>query len=227
MNGTLYGIGVGPGEPELLTLKAARLIRDCDLIAVPHRDPKQCAALSVALGAVPEAKDKPVLAIDMPMTRDASARERAYEAGAKALEAALDEGKTVAFLTLGDPSVYSTYGYLQTRLLRAGYDVRTVPGVPSFCAAAAELNAPLCLDREPLHLIPGGEPIEDALALEGVKVFMKGGTESVLRAIKRRGCAAQAVENCGTPEQRVYRGIDEIPNDTGYFTVIIVKENEP
>ncbi len=227
MNGVLYGIGVGPGDPGLLTLKAARLIRDCDLLAVPHRDPKQCAALSVAVVAVPEAKEKQVLAIDMPMTRDASARERAYAAGARAIEAALDEGKTVAFLTLGDPSVYSTYGYLQRVLLRAGYDVRTVPGVPSFCAAAAELNAPLCLDREPLHLIPGGEPAEEALALSGVKVFMKGGTESLLRAIKRRGCAAQAVDNCGTDEQRVYRSAEEIPNDAGYFTVIIVKENEP
>jgi len=66
--GKLYGIGVGPGDPELLTLKAVRLIRDCAIVAVPHKDKNKCFALRIALGAVPELSDKPLLEVDMPMT---------------------------------------------------------------------------------------------------------------------------------------------------------------
>ena len=128
MKGVLYGVGVGPGDPELLTLKAARLIRECDEIAVPHKEKDKCFALRIASGAVPEIDEKPILEIDMPMTRDMAVRERAYEAGAAKLAAALDEGKTVVFLTLGDPTVYSTYGYLHARLAELGYDARLVQG---------------------------------------------------------------------------------------------------
>ena len=137
MNGMFYGVGVGPGDPELLTLKAARLIRGCDVLAIPHRDPEKCFAYRIACGAVPEAKDKPILCVDMPMTHDKLLRETAYEAGAAAIVKELAAGRTVVFVTLGDPSVYSTFAYLAERIAKKGFDVQWVPGVPSFCAAAA------------------------------------------------------------------------------------------
>ncbi len=224
MNGTFYGVGVGPGDPELLTRKAARLIRDCDVLAIPHRDPEKCFAYRIACGAVPEAKDKPVLCVDMPMTHDKPLREAAYEAGAAAIEKALSAGKTVVFVTLGDPSVYSTFAYLSAKVLADGYDAQWVPGVPSFCAAAAALHMPLCVDREALHILPGSSNAENALAYPGTKVFMKGELGPLLDAIETSGRSAQAVENCGTENERVYRSAGEIPRDAGYYLVTIVKE---
>ena len=222
--GILYGVGVGPGDPELLTIKAARLIRDCDLLAVPHRDPQKSFAYRIASGAVAEAKDKPLLPIDMPMTHDAALREAAYEAGANAIRSALDAGRTVVFLTLGDPTVYSTFAYLAAKVSAASYPVFWVPGVTSFCAAAAALGQPLCTDREELHILPGAANAEEALAYPGTKVFMKGELSALLPALAARGLEAQAVENCGTEDERVYQTRSEIPEDAGYYLVTIVKE---
>ncbi len=223
-HGILYGVGVGPGDPELLTLKAARLLMTCDCIAIPHRSAEQCFAYRIACGAVEEAADRPVLCIDMPMTRDQQARERACRAGADALCAALADGKTVVFVTLGDPSVYSTFAYLEARVEAQGFAVEWVPGVPSFCAAASALKEPLCTDREPLHILPGGVNAEDALRLSGTRVFMKGELAPLLEALRDADGEAKAVENCGTAEQRVYRSAAEIPADAGYYLVTIVKE---
>ena len=225
MSGILYGVGVGPGDPELLTVKAARLIRSCDVLAIPHRDPMRCFAYEIACGAVPEAKDKPVLAIDMPMTHDRTVRGAAYEAGADMIAQALGAGRTVVFVTLGDPSVYSTFAYLADRVRARGFRVDWVPGVPSFCAAAAALGTPLCADREELHLIPGSGHVRRALAYPGTKVFMKGELEPLLNAIGECGKTAQAVENCGTERERVYRSRQDIPADAGYYLVTIVKED--
>ncbi len=224
MNGRLYGVGVGPGDPELLTVKAIRLIKACDVLAIPHRDPEKCFAYGIAKGAVPEIEAKPVLCVDMPMTHDQTAREAAYEAGAEAITNELDCGRTVVFLTLGDPSVYSTFAYLAKRVQEKGYEARRVPGVPSFCAAAAALGEPLCTDREELHLIPGGANAENALAYPGTKVFMKGELSSLLSTLAARGLEARAVENCGTENERIYGTRSAVPEDAGYYLVTIVKE---
>ncbi len=222
--GTLFGVGIGPGDPELVTLKAARLIRGCDVLAIPHRDPNKCFAYRIACGAVPEAKDKAILCIDMPMTRENAARESAYEAGATAIEKALSAGKTVVFVTLGDPSVYSTFAYLAERVAKKGFGIRWIPGVPSFCAAAAALKTPLCTDREELHVLPGSANAKEALTLPGTKVFMKGELNALRTALFETGVSVQAAENCGTENERTYRTAREIPEDAGYYLVTIVKE---
>ena len=222
--GILYGVGVGPGDPELLTLKAVRLIRDCDVIAIPQKK-AQCFALHIAAGAVPELQEKPILEIEMPMTRDKARREQAWTAGAAMLRGQLDQGKNVAFLTLGDSTIYSTCGYLQRLLQEQGYEVQMIPGVPSFCASAAALGIPLCEDREELHLIPGStDHISETLKYPGTKVFMKGNLPELLDMLKRDAYAVQGVQNCGTEEEAFYRSVEEIPADAGYYTVVIVKE---
>ena len=222
--GKLYGIGVGPGDPELLTLKAVRLIRKCDIIAVPHKDKSRCFALRIAMGAVPELEKKPLLEVDMPMTMDQEMLKRAYEAGTARLREQLNAGKTVGFLTLGDPTVYSTYCYLHERIVDLGYDAEIIPGVTSFCASAAALNIPLCENRQEVHIIPGAYRPTDALGYPGVKVFMKNNVPETLAAARQKGLSVRMVENCGTKDQRVYRSIDEIPENAGYYSVMIVKE---
>ena len=170
--GSLYGVGVGPGDPELMTLKAVKTARAADLIALPHKEPEKCTAWRIALKAVPELIEKPVLPIDMPMTKDPEVLEAAYEKGARLLTGQLALGKTVCFLTLGDPTVYSTYLYLHKKVAAMGYPAHLVPGVPSFCAAAAELGISLCENAQQLHIIPGTYEPTAALTLPGVKVLM-------------------------------------------------------
>ena len=224
--GILYGVGVGPGDPELMTLKAVNIARRADMIAVPHKDPTKCTALSIALKAVPEIKQKPILPVDMPMTKDKVKLEQAYAAGAQALMDALEEGKTVCFLTLGDPTVYSTYLYLHKRAAAAGYQAEIIPGVPSFCAAAAALGISLCENEQQLHIIPGTYTPREALDYPGVKVMMKNNLPATLAALRERGDEAVMAENCGMDNQRLFRSLDEIPQDAGYFSLLIVKDGK-
>ena len=171
--GKLYGVGVGPGNPELLTVKAVRVIQESDVVAVPRAGAGEQAALAIAAEYI---GDKPVLHCDMPMTRDRAARDASHDRAADTICALLDEGKTVAFLTLGDPSVYSTCWYVHRRVAARGYAVEMVPGVPSFCAAAAALGRALCEVDEMLHIIPASHgALDAALDLPGGKVLMKAG----------------------------------------------------
>lgn len=221
--GMLYGVGVGPGDPELMTLKALKTALGADVIAVPHCNPKKCTALAIALKAAPALAEKPLLAVDMPMTKDPNRLERAYTAGAEALINELEQGKTICFLTLGDPTVYSTYLYLHQKVAAAGYRTKIIPGVPSFCAAAAELGISLCENGQQLHVIPGTYTPTEALDLPGVKVLMKNNLPATLAALRQRKAQAAMVENCGMETQRVCRSLEEIPEDAGYFSLLIVK----
>ena len=109
MSGILYGIGVGPGDPELMTLKAVRLIQENEVVAVPGKTAKETMAYRIAVQAVPELEKKCLLAIDMPMVMDRAKMDLSHEAAADRIEVVLKMGKNVVFLTLGDPTVYSTY----------------------------------------------------------------------------------------------------------------------
>ena len=124
MKGILYGVGVGPGDPELLTAKAIRLLRECDAIAAPKSADGRQTALDIASPYI--GQDKTILLFDMPMTHDKQVRNASHDAAADALCALLDEGKTVVFLTLGDPTVYSTYWYVHRRVAAM---------MPSWCPA--------------------------------------------------------------------------------------------
>ena len=149
--GILYGVGVGPGDPELLTLKAQRILREADVIAVPDKGTGEKTALAI-IGPLTEGK--PLLYCAAPMTRDPARLEAAYEENAHQIAALLNEGKTVAFITLGDPSIYSTYLYTHRRVQAMGCEAKLIPGVPSFCAVAAALGIGLCEGGERLMIVP-------------------------------------------------------------------------
>jgi precorrin-2/cobalt-factor-2 C20-methyltransferase len=227
MRGIAYGVGVGPGDPELMTLKAVRLIRENDVIAVPGKTPQASVAYRIAAAAVPELRDKTLLCVDMPMTRDRTALERAHRDGAERLERMLEQGKNVVYLTLGDPTVYCSFGYLQRILEADGYFVELVPAVTSFCAAAARLNLPLTVGDEPLHVLPAVHVTDKALCQSGTCVLMKSGGRmaEIKNALRRSGRDVSAVENCGMDTERVFRSVEEIPDETGYFSLIIAREH--
>ena len=225
-DGTLFGVGVGPGDPELMTFKAARILRECDVIAIPSRDRNECFAFRIASEAVPEILRKPVLEISLPMTRNMEEREKAYNIGSDLLCSVLSEGKNAAFLTIGDPTVYSTFCYILEKVAAQNFSTVIIPGVTSFCAAAAALSMPLCTDREELHIIPSHGSYERTLAYSGTKVFMKGDLSRLTETLSEHNMDVCAVENCGTREEKQYRSLDDIPADAGYYTVIIAKERK-
>lgn len=224
--GILYCIGVGPGEPELMTLKAVRMIKECQVAAIPHVDRAQCVAYQIAVQAVPELEEKELLCLDMPMTKDKDLLARSHETAAGRLLEQLEQGKDVALLTLGDSSVYATSVYLGGRLEDVGIEIQMVSGVPSFCAAAARLNIPLVKNSEELHILPASYQIEEGLKLPGVKVLMKAGRKlsQVKQLLTQGNYQVTMVENCGMPGERVYRTVEEIPEDAGYFSLLIVRD---
>ena len=230
MAGILYGIGVGPGDPELLTMKAARLLRACPVIGVPSKSAASSTAFRIAVQAVPEISDKPVVAVHVPMTKDAEKLDAAYDEGCGRLAAELRAGRDVAFLNLGDPTLYGTYMVIHRKVRALGFEAVLVSGVPSVCAVAAALNEPLGERSEAIHILPASYPLDHLTELAGTKVLMKSAGE--LAAVKQRlleleaqgVCRAAAVTNCGMESQRVFPDTASIDESAGYFTTILVRD---
>lgn len=223
--GILYGLGVGPGDPELLTRKAVRLLGEADVIAVPDKGSGEKTALNIIREFADESK---LMFCPTPMVRDREQLDRAYDAIADQICALLDGGKTVAFITLGDPTVYSTYMYVHQRVAARGYEAELVPGVTSFCAAAARLGVSLCEREERLLIVPAShKDVGDCLAVDANLVFMKAGREiGALRdTLDRAGRleGASMVENCGMEGERVWPRFAEMEENSGYFSVVVVR----
>ena len=227
MNPIFYGVGVGPGDPELLTLKALRIMREADILAVPGRDRDSSLAYRIALGADQTLADKECLCIPMPMTKDEKKPEESNAAGAQQVCAQLAAGKSVAFLTLGDPTIYSTYLYLQKRVQQAGFQTQIISGIASFLAAGAAFDMGLVERKEQLHIVPSTYGVEQALELPGTKVLMKAGKQlaAVKAAVAQTTDDIYMIENCGMENECMVYGAQNMPDDAGYYSLIIVKEN--
>ena len=227
--GTFYGVSVGPGDPELLTLKAVRCIEQCPVLAAPRTAEGRMLALEIVKGAV-DVSGKTILPLQFAMSRDADTLRASHEAAAGAVREALDAGQDVAMLNLGDVSIYATYGYLEEILKAQGYPTARIAGVPSFCAAAAALGRSLTDGMEaPLTLAPGRHA-EQVLDAPGAKVLMKSGRQlpAALAALRQRGLLKKSAMacNCGLPEQTLWPDLSSYDPawPAGYFTTIIVKE---
>lgn len=228
MHGILYGVGVGPGDPRLMTFLAADTIKRCRVLAVPARTRDQAVSYQIAKGLLPELDSRECLALSIPMTRDKECLDAAYEQAADRVEEQLKAGKDVAFLTLGDPTVYSTYIYLHRIIRSRGFEARIINGVPSFCAVSARLGDSLADRSQQLHIIPSAYGVEEALSLPGTKVLMKAGSrmETVKKMLREHEEGAVMVENCGMENEKIYRGSEQIPDKTGYYSLIVVKEQQ-
>lgn len=248
MSGIFYGIGVGPGDPELVTIKAIKTVEKCDVLAIPvsakeFTEPvydasgrkaeyeeylEKCVAYQIIrkTGAAVEQKAK--LYLPMPMMKEKETLKRIHDEGAKATASVLEKGMDVAFITLGDPTVYSTCMYIHKRVKKAGYETKIIPGVTSFCAVAARLDISLVENKDELHIIPASYEIEEGLQLSGTKVLMKIGKKIpyVKEMVKKQNMEIQMIENCGMESENIYQSVDEIPDETSYYSLFVVKENK-
>lgn len=225
MKGIAYGVGVGPGDPELMTIKAVNIIKDNDVIALPGKEPKDTAAYRIAVRAVPELAEKELIPVFMPMTMDLDVQRENHLKGARLIESYLEQGRNVVYLTLGDASIYCTFSYLQNIIEEDGYRTELVSGIPSFCAAAARLNTSLVEWNESMHVIPALHKLETPVDQPGCFVLMKSGShmKDVKDILRKSGKSVKMVENCGMPDEKVYNSLEEIPDEAGYFSLIIAK----
>ena len=229
--GTFYALSVGPGDPELMTLQAVRLIRQCPVLAAPQTDSGQMLALDIARSALGEALDgKTIVPLYFAMSRDPAALAASHEKAAAAVQQYLDAGQDVAMLNIGDVSIYATFGYLQEILQAGGYATAMAAGVPSFCAASARPNRPLTGGMDIPPTIAPGSWADRVLDLPGRKVLMQSGRQlpALLAALDPPGTLPDSalVCNCGLPDEAVYPDLSAArPADAaGYFATVLVKE---
>lgn len=232
MKGILYGIGVGPGDPELMTLKALRCLRESDIVILPAATRETCHAYQIAEAVCPEMREKQCVCLPFPMTKDEAVLEAAHEEIYERIAEYLEKGQQVAFLTIGDPSVYSTYSYIHRRVEENAGRAVMVSGVPSFCAAAGVLGISLADNRDEIHVIPGSYDTEKTLELAGTRIYMKSGKR--LAELKemldvqsaKRPMEVYCVENCGMETERKVYGIENLDSSLGYLTTVIVKDKK-
>lgn len=232
--GKFYGIGVGPGDPELLTVKAVRVLAGADVVYVPRsgRD-RESLALETARPHLPAGCRQ--LSLSFPMSRDRLVLEESWRAAGEEVAARVREGLTVVFLTLGDPLLYSTYTYLLAYLARHYPDLprETVPGITSFGAAAAAAGLPLAEGGESLAVLPcadGLGAVEKALDDFDNVVLLKVHRHlpEVARLLSARGLSDRALVagRVGQAGQFLSRDIEGL-SDPGYMSLVIVNKREP
>jgi precorrin-2/cobalt-factor-2 C20-methyltransferase len=225
MSGTLYGIGTGPGDPELMTVKAWRLVAGADCIAYLCANGSESTALEIARPFLPESYE--AIAIDMPMRAERAPAQAAYDTGAARITAALERGKDVVFLCEGDPFFYGSFMYLFERLHHS-HKVEIVPGVTSLTAAAAALRQPLAERDDVLKVLPATMPAEKLkaeLATANAAAIIKVGRhfDKVRNLLKELGLEGRAISHATQASQTI-QNLSDIESDAlPYFTTIIVK----
>ena len=232
--GTLYGIGVGPGDPELITMKAVKILNRVDIVyAAASTKNNHSLAVNIAGPHIPE--NTAVKMLRFPMTRDKNETRKAWKQHARTIIAELEEGKDAAFLTLGDSMTYSTYGYILRYVLALAphLEVQTVPGITSYQAAAARLNTPLVEGEETLMVVSGAKGGNRLRDLEGKPenvVFLKAyrNVQDIQAAIHETGnfSSCVGVKNCSQPDEKIIPDIEVLSQQSpDYWTLILAKQN--
>lgn len=211
----------------LMTYKAVRTIEKCPVIAVPAKGREHAVSYRIAAGMVDNMEEKEYLDLDTPMTKDRQILNQNYEKAAKRIIEELEKGKDVAYLTLGDPTIYSTYMYIQRIIKEKGYETSIINGIPSFCAAASKLNESLADRADELHVIPSSYDIRNALRYPGTKVLMKSASRlaEVREILEEKNVDVKMIENCGMADEQIYERLEDIPEHASYYSLLIVKES--
>lgn len=225
-SGTFYGIGVGPGDPELLTLKAVRLIGNTPVVAYPVADGGESLARRIASVAIgPDAVELPVT---IPMCPERAPARAAYDEAACAIADHLDAGRDVAFLCEGDPFFYGSFMYLFARLAKSN-PCAVVPGVTSLTACAAALARPLAARNDVLTVIPATLPddrLRAALDKTEAAAIIKVGRhfDKVRAVLKKAGLAQRAmiIEAATTDNEKITPLADIPQGERPYFSTILV-----
>ncbi len=231
--GTFYGIGVGPGDPDLLTIKAINAIKNSDVIIAPKTEKKEG---SIALEiAKPYLKSNIEIVYQVfPMVKDFAESPEIFIANKNEILSLLDEGKNVSFLTIGDPMFYSTYIYIFNLLSEEKINIETIPGVPAFLAIASKIGRPLAFGNDILSIIPATaekNEIESALENSNTSVLMKvyKNFNEVVEMLENHKMISQSmlVSRCGLSDEKIISNIAEHKNENlNYLSTIITRKDK-
>lgn len=230
--GTFYGIGVGPGDPELLTVKAINALKKIDVLIAPKTEKKSdSVALSIAQ---PHLKpDIEIIYQTFPMVRDFAEETEIFEANKEEILHELRGGKNVGFATLGDPMFYSTYIYIFNLLKRCGVKIVTIPGVPAFLAIAAQIGRPLAYGNDILTIIPATvelAAIKNSLVRADSTVLMKvyKNFPEVVDELKAHDMIADAVlvSRCGLDDEKIITDVAAHKDEPlNYLSTILTRRS--
>lgn len=233
--GTLYGIGVGPGDPDLITMKAIKAMGDVDVIFTASSSRNSYSlAVEIARPHLPENVE--VETLPFPMTSDRDVTTTAWTKNAGRIAAVLYSGKNAAFLTLGDPLTYSTFGYIAMHMKaeHAQCPMVTIPGITSFQASAARINTPLVEAEESLVITSGaygGEHVRRMAALSENLVLLKAykNADDIVDALSDHGFLENscAIKKCGREGEEILPNVSDLCRiSPDYWTLIIAKRNK-
>jgi precorrin-2/cobalt-factor-2 C20-methyltransferase len=225
--GKLIGLGVGPGDSELLTVKGIKTLKSVPVICAPKSSKdKPSLALSIVQNILNERKDDYVLIEPLfPMIEDKKALENYWKGAAQLVMDELEEGKDVSFITLGDPSIYSTFSYIAQIIRDEGYDVEMIPGITSFTSCAASAGITLSEKDEIVIIVPKvDQRLEEILEHADTAVIMKTSRHSeMLEEIINKDSRVKkiiSVQNCGMDDEKIFNGFAKKGK---YLSTTIVK----
>ena len=226
--GKLIGIGVGPGDTELVTLKAAKVLKSVPVVFSPKSSKeKESIALSIVKPILEERKDyKRLMIVEpiFPMIENKKELEKIWTSASELISQYLNTGRDVAFITLGDPSIFSTYSYVQKKLIDK-YEIETIPGITSFTACAAAKNKALVEQNDILTIVPKiDDRLEEILDYSDSIVLMKASRntsrlESTIED-KKRPKEIYSVQNCTRENEKIIEGFS---NEKPYLTTTIIQ----
>ena len=231
MKGKLYGIGVGPGNPDLMTLRAKELLEKAEVIAYPV---KKLGEEGVALNIISQrvdVKGKEIVELLFSMNPDDEVRKKCRAEAMEKICGLLDQGKDIAMVTLGDVAVYSTYMYIDRDIQARGYETEVVPGIPSFCHGAALARLPLMIGEESVAVVSlakrNNENAEKVLDAVDNLVIMKAfaSIPAIVEMLNKRNIPlanATVMSNIGMEDE--YLGPLEPNREYGYFTTVLIKK---
>jgi len=232
--GKFYGIGVGPGDPELITIKGVRLLGDCKQLFVPKAKIKsESLALDIAGSYLHP--DVNITELVFPMVSDKTKLQQSWNESALQIAKVLRQGVDACFLTIGDPLLYSTYIYLVRELLEIlpEASVETIPGINAFSAVASLTNFPVGEGKELITIVPTADDfgaVSDALKKNGTVVFMKVGKRLnlLLEILEKENLIDDAVfvAYAGQEKQHIETNLSKLKNEnpkTGYLSTILVR----
>ena len=231
--GKLYGIGVGPGDSKLLTVKAVEAIQSCDMIITPKTEKKDgSVAWNIAKPYIREETELLPMVFQMNLDMEAVARQ--WEENCRIVCEKLDEGKNLVFLTLGDPMLYSTYMYIFRALEGTEYEAENIPGIPAFVGIANAIGMPLAEWEETVVVLPATaseEKIDRVLAVADNAVIMKvyKNWAYIQEMLRKHHLIENAVmvTRAGLPDECVQKDLDALPADyqPNYLSTILAKRN--
>jgi len=219
----LYGIGVGPGDKDLITLKAIKILQKVDIVIAPSSKGEESIAFEIAKPYI----NCQVIFMEFPMTYLKQELKQKWQDNINQIKGLLDTGKDVAFITLGDPMIYSTYIYILKGL--KGYKVETIPGITSYSGAASAANIPIAEGQAPFAVIPSGniEDIKKILNIFDNVILMKITKKysEIVKLLHEENFTGKLIIKTGHEDEIISSNFEEyIDTSISYLSLIIAKK---